>query len=96
MLKIQSLPCLNVQEDIRVNNPFCPALTKLAQDVYVNLCMCCAFVCGLCICDCYQVSKPEIEFHMIDIIYAALPICAQTGKATFSCKDDYGKSLHVY
>ena len=26
--------------------------------------------------------------HMIDIIYAALPMCAQTEKTTFSCKDD--------
>ena len=37
---------------------------------------------------CYQVSKPEMEFHMIDIIYAALPMGAQTEKTTFSCKDD--------
>ena len=36
---------------------------------------------------CYQVSKPEIEFHMIDIIYAALPMGPQTEKATFLCKD---------
>jgi len=40
---------------------------------------------------CYQVFKPEMEFHMIDIIYAALPMGAQTEKTTFSCKDDYGK-----
>ena len=26
--------------------------------------------------------------YMIDIIYAALPMCAQTEKTTFSCKDD--------
>ena len=25
---------------------------------------------------CYQVSKPEMEFHMIDMIYAALPMHA--------------------
>ena len=37
---------------------------------------------------CYQVSKPEMEFHMIDMIYAALPMGAQTEKTTFSCKDD--------
>ena len=45
---------------------------------------------------CYQVSKPEMEFHMIVIIYMALPMHAQTEKTTFSCKDDKGKSLHVY
>ena len=33
---------------------------------------------------------------MIDIIYAALPMRAQTEKTTFTCKDDQGKSLHVY
>ena len=27
---------------------------------------------------CYQVSKPEIEFHMIDIMYAALHMRAHT------------------
>ena len=37
----------------------------------------------------YQVSKPEMDFHMINIIYAALPMRAQTEKTTFSCKDDY-------
>ena len=37
----------------------------------------------------YQVSKPEMEFHMINIIYAALPMCAQTVNMTFPCKDDY-------
>ena len=36
----------------------------------------------------YQASKPEMEFHMINIIYAALSIRAQTEKTTFSCKDD--------
>ena len=40
---------------------------------------------------CYQASKPEMEFHMIDMIYAALPMGAQTEKMTFSCKDDKGK-----
>ena len=44
---------------------------------------------------CYQVSKAEIEFHMIDMIYAALPMCAQTEKTIFSCKDNYAK-LYIY
>ena len=29
-------------------------------------------------------------------IYAALPMCGQTEKTTFSCKDDSVKSLRVY
>ena len=33
----------------------------------------------------YQASKPEMEFHMIKMMYAALPMRAPT---TFSCKDD--------
>ena len=45
---------------------------------------------------CYQMSEPEMEFHMIDIIHVALPMRAQTEKTTFSCKDDGAKSLHVY
>ena len=32
-----------------------------------------------------------MKFHMIDIIYVALPVRAQTEKTTFSCKDDEGK-----
>ena len=44
----------------------------------------------------YQVSKPEMEFHMINIMYVALPMRAQTGKTTFSCKDDSRKALHIY
>ena len=36
----------------------------------------------------YQVFKPEMELHMINIIYAALPISKQIEKTTFSCKDD--------
>ena len=36
----------------------------------------------------YQTSKPEMEFHMTNIIYAALSMRAQTGKTRFSCKDD--------
>ena len=30
-----------------------------------------------------------MEFHMINIAYAALHMRAQTKKTTFSCKDDY-------
>ena len=44
---------------------------------------------------CYQVSKPEMEFHMIDIIYVALSIGAQTEKTTFSCKDDCTMTRHT-
>ena len=36
----------------------------------------------------YQASKPEMEFHMINITYVALHMHAQTEKTTFSCKDD--------
>ena len=36
-------------------------------------------------------SKPEMEFYMIDMIYVALPMGAQTEKTTFSCKDDKGE-----
>ena len=35
-----------------------------------------------------KTEQVEMEFHMIDIIYAALPMGAQTEKTTFSCKDD--------
>ena len=35
----------------------------------------------------YQGSKPEMEFHLINIIYVALSISAPTQKTTFSCKD---------
>ena len=38
---------------------------------------------------CYQMSKPKMEFHLIDIIYAALSMRTQTEKTTFSCKDDF-------
>ena len=41
----------------------------------------------------YQLSKPEMEFHMIDIIYVALPMCAQTKKTTLSW-DDMSMSVH--
>ena len=33
---------------------------------------------------------------MVNIIYAALLMRAQTEKTTFSCKDDYCKALHIY
>ena len=36
---------------------------------------------------CHQVSKPEMELHLINKIHAALPMRAQTEKTTFSCKD---------
>ena len=37
---------------------------------------------------CYQVLKPEMEFHMINITYAAMHVRAETEKTTFPCKDD--------
>ena len=37
-----------------------------------------------------------MKFHMIDVIYAALPMHTQAEKMTFSWKDNEGKSLHVY
>ena len=43
---------------------------------------------------CYQVSEPEMEFPMIDIIYTALPMHAQTEKTTFSCKDNCTLTKH--
>ena len=36
----------------------------------------------------YQASKPEMEFHMINITYAALHMREQTENTTFACKDD--------
>ena len=33
---------------------------------------------------------------MIHIIKAALPMCAQTEKATFLCKDNYRANLYIY
>ena len=36
----------------------------------------------------YQGSKLGMEFHMINILYVALSMHAQTEKTTFSCKDD--------
>ena len=38
----------------------------------------------------------EMELHMINIIYAALPMGEQTEKTTFSCKDDYCKTVHLH
>ena len=43
----------------------------------------------------YQGSIPEMEFHMMNIIYAALSISAQTEKTTFSCKDDCTLTKHT-
>ena len=40
-------------------------------------------------------SKPEMEFHMINITYAALHMRAQTKKTTFSCKDDCTLTKHT-
>ena len=37
---------------------------------------------------CSQVSKLEMELHMIGMIYAALLMREQTEKTTFSCRDD--------
>ena len=36
-----------------------------------------------------------MEFHMINIIYLAWPIRAQTEKTTFSCKDDCTLTKHT-
>ena len=37
---------------------------------------------------CSRVSKLEMELRMLNVIYMALPMGAQTEKKTFSCKDD--------
>ena len=44
---------------------------------------------------CYQVSKPEMEFHMIDIIYAALPMRAQKERRHFHTKKTRA-NLYMY
>ena len=45
---------------------------------------------------CYQVSKPEMELHMINIIYAALPMHAKTEKRQhFHAKTTIAK-LYIY
>ena len=36
----------------------------------------------------YQLSKPEIEFHMMEEMYATLGMCACAKKTTFVGKDD--------
>ena len=36
----------------------------------------------------YQLSKPEIEFHVIEEMYAALRKCMSAEKTTFLDKDD--------
>ena len=36
----------------------------------------------------YQLSKPEIEFHVMKEMYAALRMCACAEKTTFLGKDD--------
>ena len=43
----------------------------------------------------YQASKPEMEFNIINIIYAALPRHAQTEKTTFSSKDNCILTKHT-
>ena len=44
-----------------------------------------------------QASKPEMEFHMKNMMYPALPMPmhAQTEKTTFSCKDDCILTKHT-
>ena len=36
----------------------------------------------------YQLSKPEIEFHVMEEMYAALCMCTCAEKTTFLGKDD--------
>ena len=43
----------------------------------------------------YQASKPEMEFNIINKIYAALPRHAQTEKTTFSSKGDCILTKHT-
>ena len=38
----------------------------------------------------YQLSKPEIEFHMMEEMYAALCMCMCAEKTTVFGKDDSG------
>ena len=38
--------------------------------------------------------KLEMEFHMINIMYAELPMRTQREKTTFSCKDDCKLTKH--
>ena len=37
----------------------------------------------------YQLSKPEIEFHVMKEMYAALRMCTYAEKTTFLSKDDW-------
>ena len=48
----------------------------------------------------YQLSKPEIEFHMMEEMYAALCMCTCAEKTTVFGKDDltiveWGEELHL-
>ena len=48
----------------------------------------------------YQLSKPEIEFHMMEEMYAALCMCMCAEKTTVFGKDDltiveWGEELHL-
>ena len=38
----------------------------------------------------------EMELHMMNMIYAALPMHAQTEKTTFSCKDNFTLTKHTW
>ena len=40
--------------------------------------------------------KQEMEFHMINVIYAALPKHTQTEKTTFSLKEDCTLTNHTW
>ena len=44
---------------------------------------------------CYQVSKPEIEFHIMNIMYAELHMRTHTENTSFSCKDNWCKALDL-
>ena len=41
-----------------------------------------------------KIKSPKL--HMINIIYVALPMGAQTEKTTFSCKDDCTLTKHTW
>ena len=44
----------------------------------------------------YQASKPDMELHMINMMYAALSMRTQTEKTAFSCKDDCSLTKHTW
>ena len=44
----------------------------------------------------YQVSKPEMEFRMIDIIYVALPIHTHKQKINFFYANMISAKLYIY